>query len=127
MTNIINGMEIQTDGSHRWFKDGKLHRENGPAIVYEDGTHEWWFHGKRHRENGPASTHTNGEQEWWIHDQLHREDGPALIWSNGDKQWYLNDNELTEEQFNQWVDKKNLYEKLDTNLLPKTLMKRSKI
>jgi hypothetical protein len=37
-----------------WYKDGKLHREDGPAIEWSFGTKEWWVAGKRHRLDGPA-------------------------------------------------------------------------
>ena len=26
-------------------KDGRFHREDGPAIIYSNGTREWWLHG----------------------------------------------------------------------------------
>ena len=37
-----------------WYKDGKLHREDGPAIEWSFGTKEWWVAGNRHRLDGPA-------------------------------------------------------------------------
>jgi hypothetical protein len=37
-----------------WFHYGKLHRKNGPAILYEDGCAFWYQHGKLHRDDGPA-------------------------------------------------------------------------
>lgn len=39
--------------------DGKLHNNEGPAVVYPDGTKEWWFNGKRHNINGPAIYNNN--------------------------------------------------------------------
>lgn len=36
-----------------WFKYGKLHRENGPAIIFEDTSNgniieeEWWANGEK--------------------------------------------------------------------------------
>jgi hypothetical protein len=29
-----------------WFKEGKEHREDGPAREYIDGDKEWWLEGK---------------------------------------------------------------------------------
>lgn len=65
---------------------GKLHRENGPAIVrYANGTvysTEWYYSGKRHRRGGPAKTIgiNNYELvEYWVDGGRHREDGPAVI------------------------------------------------
>lgn len=35
-------------------KSGNLHRENAPAVEYPDGTKEWWRNGMLHRDDGPA-------------------------------------------------------------------------
>ena len=32
-------------GSKRWFHNGKLHRENGPAIIYPSGFKYWYLNG----------------------------------------------------------------------------------
>ena len=32
-------------GGKYWYLNGKLHRENGPAVEYADGTEEWWLNG----------------------------------------------------------------------------------
>ena len=38
----------RADGAREWRNaDGKLHREDGPAVVKPDGTQEWWRNGKR--------------------------------------------------------------------------------
>lgn len=37
-----------------YWSNGKLHRKDGPAVIYEDGTQEWWLEGIRHRYDGPA-------------------------------------------------------------------------
>ena len=34
--------------------ENKLHRLDGPAIVYMDASAEWYFNDKLHREDGPA-------------------------------------------------------------------------
>lgn len=56
-------------GEERWSMNGKLHRENGPAISYEDGWQEWWLHGKCHREDGPAIVNHKGEKWWYLNDE----------------------------------------------------------
>jgi hypothetical protein len=30
-----------------WYLNGKLHREDGPAIEYLNGTKEWWLNGEQ--------------------------------------------------------------------------------
>jgi hypothetical protein len=73
---------IDESGNKRWFINGKLHREDGPAIEYADDTKVWFINGKRHRE-----------------------DGPAVEWVDGGKCWYINGILLTESQFNNRTNK----------------------
>jgi len=108
-----NGMIVDVWGDKWWYKDGKLHREDGPAIERANGDKSWclsgvrhrvdgpaeessgghkiWYiNGKCHREHGPAVEHADGTKEWYIDGLLHREDGPAIERANGSKEWYLN-------------------------------------
>ena len=96
-----------------WYSRGKIHRVNGPAVIYPDMSEEWWvddklhrtdgpaeirdgicvwrLHGIIHRDNGPAVEYSDGSAEWWSVGSRHRLDGPALI--HGDNQeWYRNGN-----------------------------------
>jgi len=66
-------------GDIRYYKDGKLHREGGPAIIYNNGDREWYFNGKLHREDGPAIEYSNRVEKWYFKGKLHRLDGPAII------------------------------------------------
>ena len=71
----MNSLEIECkdfrriDGTIRWYKNGRLHREDGPAIEYHDGGcgSEWFLNGKRHREDGPAIIWPSG-QYWYLDD-----------------------------------------------------------
>jgi hypothetical protein len=67
--NVSSSHIIYPNGTHFWYKDGKIHREDGPAIIYSDGTHFWYKDGKRHREDGPAIIRPNGYQSWYINDK----------------------------------------------------------
>ena len=69
-------VKVDDGGTKRWYVDGKLHREDGPACEYPTGDKTWYRNGKRHRE-----------------------DGPAVEWADGTRFWYLNDEELTQIQF----------------------------
>jgi len=41
-----------------WFKNGKIHREGGPACVWKNIDYEQWIqNGDFHRLDGPASVH----------------------------------------------------------------------
>ena len=83
-----------------WYnKDGKRHREDGPAVEWSNGYKEYYINGKRHREDGPAVEWANGYKAYYINEQRHNENGPAVEWSNGDKEYYINGVELTKKQF----------------------------
>lgn len=41
----------KTDLSKRWYKNGRLHREDGPAIEYSSGAKEWWLNNKHYGYN----------------------------------------------------------------------------
>ncbi len=89
---------VDADGTKRWYRDGKLHREDGPAIEYADGRKHWYRDGKLHREDGPAVEWATGDKEWYRDGKLHREDGPAVEWADGDKEWYRDGVFIREER-----------------------------
>jgi hypothetical protein len=68
---------IQEKKSTVWrLPDGTVHREFGPAIVFDDG-------GVTYLRNGV----------------MHREDGPAIITAAGLELYYIDGAPLSEEQF----------------------------
>jgi len=69
---------------------------------------EHTLNGKLHRTNGPARIWDNGTKSWFINGSLHREHGPAVILSNGTKYWFINGKQLSENEFNQYILKHNL-------------------
>jgi len=92
-------VKVYDNGTTFWYLNGKLHRENGPAILRNDGSKEWFFNGQLHREDGPAIEAGNGTKFWFLNGQRHREDGPAVEYPNGSKMWYFNGEGYTEEEF----------------------------
>ncbi len=90
---------------HEWFRNGRLHREDGPAIhsgsarwwyldgelqrAILDGAQLWYHHDQLHREDGPAVIEANRTQLWYRDGKLHREDGPAIVWKDGTHEWWL--------------------------------------
>jgi len=61
-------------GVKRWrLPNGRLHRKDGPAIIYPDGSEQWWLNGKNHREDGPAITDENGEERWFLRGEEYTE------------------------------------------------------
>ncbi len=91
---------IDEDGVERYFKDGKYHREDGPAIKYPNGTGDWYLNGELHRVDGPAVKWSDGSEFWYLNGKPHRVDGPAMKWANGTEKYYLNDVEYSKEEFN---------------------------
>ena len=61
-------VKIDTDRTE-WYLNGKLHREDGPAVEWRNGYKVWFLNGQRHREDGPAMESSNGYKEWWLHDE----------------------------------------------------------
>jgi len=59
-------IKVDSNGTKRWFLNGKLHREDGPAIEWADGSKWWYLNGKRHREDGPAIENPNGTKWWYL-------------------------------------------------------------
>jgi hypothetical protein len=39
-------MEIIPNWTKRWTLNGKLHREDGPAVEWPNGQKEWYLHGE---------------------------------------------------------------------------------
>jgi hypothetical protein len=131
-SKIKNGLVTDRKGNKQWFRNGKLHRDDGPAVENADGSTEWYRNGHLHRKDGPAAQYKDGEgwyfngqphrdggpafyshfpdapnyRDWYRHGKKHREDGPAVEWDDGHKEWYLNDQELTEDQFIEWQEKR---------------------
>lgn len=48
-------------------------------------TKYWWKNGKLHREDGPAIEYKNGNKFWYQDNIIHREDGPAIDRADGSK------------------------------------------
>jgi len=81
---------VWASGTKEWFKNGQRHRTGGPAIVEVDGGKLWFKNGKRHRIGGPAIEWASGDKAWHKNGQLHRIGGPAVEYVDGDKEWWEN-------------------------------------
>ena len=67
---VIRGEDPWLPGSEIWDLDGRLHREDGPAIIRTDGHEAWFLNGQLHREDGPARTYVDRAEEWWYNGQM---------------------------------------------------------
>lgn len=77
------------DGTRFWIQNGKIHRENGPAIITAEGSKWWVRHNVLHREDGPAVTWPNGGEIWCRNGLLHRNGGPAITTAHGRMGWWI--------------------------------------
>ena len=91
---------VSDDGTIRWLHNGKLHREDGPAIIRPSSrcgagemhrlkdTTEWYYNGQLHRVDGPAVESDNGTS-WYLHGKHHRIGGPAMELLDGTTEWWV--------------------------------------
>lgn len=54
-----------------WYRNGKLHREDGPAVVLKK-SEIWFLNGKKHRIGGPAVTSKGGPNGYWINGKKYK-------------------------------------------------------
>ena len=101
-------VKVTRDGDKFWYQNGKLHREDGPALEYANGSKAWYQNDMLHRLDGPAVEHGNGSKSWYQNGELHRLDGPAIECTNGDKMWYIDNVKLTEAEFSKRMNQKEM-------------------
>lgn len=105
-----------SSGGTKYYRNGLLHRDAGPALVYWnrlsiDGKiisksyEKWYQNGLAHRTDGPAYTSWNpigslSFERWHFNGNLHRLDGPAYIdHEGGGKYWFIDGVSLSEKFF----------------------------
>jgi len=62
------------DNDKYWYKNGILHREDGPAVEWASGSKFWYKNGKQHREDGPAEEFANGIKRWYKNGKFIKEE-----------------------------------------------------
>ena len=85
---------LLTNGDQIWYKNGVIHREDGPAVITDGGGYHWMQNGEYHRESGPA-IEDDETKSWYIHGKLHREDGPAVVDSDGNEEWWVRGEQIS--------------------------------
>ena len=82
-----NGLHINHEGTKYWYKNGKIHRDDGPAVIHPDGTQYWLKNGKYHRDDGPAVIYPNGVQRGYKDDQPYEPSAHDLmVWKMNEKE-----------------------------------------
>jgi hypothetical protein len=68
--NNYTGIVKYFNGDKAWYLNGKLHREDGPAVIKPDGTKAWLLNGEYYRIDGPTNEYANGTKDWWLNYEL---------------------------------------------------------
>jgi hypothetical protein len=71
-TDGCSAVEFES-GDKVWFKDGKIHKIGGPAII-QGSFQAWYCMGRLHRTDGPAIVRKDGDSEWWVDGTMLSED-----------------------------------------------------
>lgn len=95
--------------------NGQIHRDFGPAVIWERGDKTWIKNGKLHREDGPAVSTCDGYEAWFKDGKCHREDGPAVVHDFISEKhiinyttYYINGREIKKADFEEWKNKSKL-------------------
>jgi hypothetical protein len=72
----VNSIVIWPDGSREWRDEqGRRHRVDGPAVIWSDGTQEWWREGRLHRDGDPAIVYPDHRPpEYYLRGERVRDD-----------------------------------------------------
>jgi hypothetical protein len=62
---------IISDSGIRYYRNGKEHNINKPAIMTIHGDTFWYQYGRRHRDDGPAIVFKAGTTRWYNHGKSH--------------------------------------------------------
>jgi len=69
MNSIVNHV-IEFSNRREWYKNGKLHRINGPAVEYKNGCKKWYKNGILYKECGPDIIFDRIQKKWFINKKL---------------------------------------------------------
>jgi hypothetical protein len=79
-------------------ENGVLHREDGPALIYNNGEENWYKRGRLHRENGLPAIIKKEYKLYMVNGRRHNEYGPGYENIDGTVWWYLNNIKYIEEE-----------------------------
>ena len=74
-------------------------KEYSTCQICHEGIARYFLNGKIHNEHGPAIIEPSGNKWWVINGKTHRTDGPAVEWIDGTCWWYLNDKKYSLEKY----------------------------
>ncbi len=84
---------------------GDIEMKNG-LIIDEEGNQFWYKNDKLHRDGGPAVLSILGDKFWYQDNELHRLDGPAVEIEGGHKAFYFQGKQVhvfSQEEFDKAI------------------------
>jgi hypothetical protein len=87
MSDIVK--HVEDDGTIVYTKDGRLHNEDGPAMVNPDGSVAYFIYGDLHNLQGPAITAPDGYTAYFAGGLRHNPLGPAVVTADGEEFYYF--------------------------------------
>jgi hypothetical protein len=103
---------LLSNGTIEWKVNGKLHREDGPAIERTNGDRFYYKNGRIHRDGGEPAVITDIYVMWCKDGQYHREDGPAIQYNDGDCQYFIGGKSLTKDEFDERQKEVTIHKKI---------------
>lgn len=84
LLHCLDGPAVELENGYKaWYKEGKLHRIGGPALIKE-GTIAYYQEGILHRSDGPALIKPD-VQAYYFNGKLHRTNGGAIVTNSNTK------------------------------------------
>lgn len=71
VNNKLTGYHLDSSNNLSYFKDGLLHKEDGPALFTREGV-KFYIKGRLHNPNGPAVLHWTGLKFYFLHGQEYK-------------------------------------------------------
>jgi len=65
--------------TYKYYRNGKLHRDDGPAVIRPDGTQEWYKEGKLYIENRPTIIYKYGSENSYNNNKLYGNNGHDIL------------------------------------------------
>ena len=97
----------ETNGNKFWIQNSK-NLDLSSSVEILSGGYKWYLNGMLHREDGPAIEWYNDEKEWYQNNRKHRINGPAVIDHYSGNEWWINGQELSHESVEMWIEENQI-------------------
>lgn len=79
--DVRDGGQASIHGHVYFYKDGRYHREDGPAVIYSYGEERWYYEGFLHRIGGPSIIAETGNYYFINGNEFSRDDYNFLMFT----------------------------------------------